>query len=60
MRILAGNVGFGPSWEKTSSKSRDLSGQADNPSLSAPIYATLIEVESEMASRNIWSRPNRG
>ncbi|WP_338611032.1 DUF736 domain-containing protein (plasmid) [Pelagibacterium nitratireducens] len=60
-RILAGaNVELGAAWQKTSSEGRDyLSVKLDDPSFSAPIYATLIEVEGEESLQLIWSRPNR-
>jgi uncharacterized protein (DUF736 family) len=59
-RILAGNVEFGAAWKKTSNEGRDyLSVKLDDPSLPAPIYATLIEVEGEEGFSLIWSRPNR-
>ncbi|CCM79449.1 DUF736 domain-containing protein [Rhizobium mesoamericanum] len=60
-RIYAGNVEFGAAWQKHSSESnRDyLSVKLDDPSFSAPIYATLAEVEGEEGYHLIWSRPNR-
>lgn len=59
-RILSGNVEFGAAWRKTSAEGRDyLSVKLDDPSFPAPIYATLIDVESEGDLQLIWSRPNR-
>jgi uncharacterized protein (DUF736 family) len=36
-----------------------ISVKLDDPSLSAPIYATLSEVEGEDGYQLIWSHPNR-
>ena len=60
-RIFAGSVELGAAWQKRSSESdRDyLSVKIDDPSLPAPIYATLAEVEGEDGLQLIWSRPNR-
>ncbi|WP_376743315.1 DUF736 domain-containing protein [Ensifer canadensis] len=59
-RIYAGNVELGAAWQKTSDQGRDyLSVKLDDPSFSAPIYATLAEVEGEVDLKLIWSRLNR-
>ncbi|MCJ8509699.1 DUF736 domain-containing protein [Rhizobium lemnae] len=60
-RIFAGSVELGAAWQKRSSESdRDyLSVKIDDPSLPAPIYATLTAVEGEDGYQLIWSRPNR-
>ncbi len=59
-RVYAGTVELGAAWQKTSEQGRDyLSVKLDDPSFSAPIYATLIEVEGEKDLQLIWSRPNR-
>jgi len=60
-RVLAGNVEFGAAWQKTAKETERtyLSLKLDDPSFPAPIYATLIEVESEEDLQLIWSRPNR-
>ena len=59
-RILAGNVEFGAAWKKTSDRGEYLSVKLDDPSLPAPIYATLSPVEGEPDNHAlIWSRPNR-
>ncbi|KAA3448200.1 DUF736 domain-containing protein [Mesorhizobium sp. SARCC-RB16n] len=58
--FAAANVELGAAWQKTSSEGRDyLSVKLDDPSFSAPIYATLIEIEGEEGLQLIWSRPNR-
>ena len=54
-RIYAGNVELGAAWQKTSEQGRDyLSVKLDDPSFSAPIYASLVESDEDMAL--IWSR----
>nr|WP_312295583.1 DUF736 domain-containing protein [Brevundimonas diminuta] len=54
-RIFSGEVEFGAAWKKQSRDRRDyLSVKLDDPSFSAPIYATLIEVEAGWSL--IWSR----
>ena len=59
-RIYAGTVEFGAAWKKTSEQGRDyLSVKLDDPSFSAPIYATLAEVDGEDGLQLIWSRTNR-
>jgi uncharacterized protein (DUF736 family) len=60
-RVLAGNVEFGAAWQKTAKETEGdyLSVKLDDPSLPAPIYATLIEVEGEEGLQLIWSRLNR-
>ncbi|NRF17616.1 DUF736 domain-containing protein [Agrobacterium pusense] len=60
-RIFAGSVELGAAWQKRSSESdRDyLSVKIDDPSLPAPIYATLTAVEGGDGYQLIWSRPNR-
>ena len=59
-RVYAGTVELGAAWQKTSEQGRDyLSVKLDDPSFSAPIYATLTEVEGEKELQLIWSRPNR-
>src|SRR5690606_14127369 len=58
--FAAANVELGAAWQKTSNEGRDyLSVKLDDPSFPAPIYATLVEVESEEGLQLIWSRPNR-
>jgi len=60
-RIFSGAVELGAAWQKHSEQSgRDyLSVKLDDPSLPAPIYATLVEAEGEEGLQLIWSRPNR-
>jgi uncharacterized protein (DUF736 family) len=56
-RVLAGPVELGAAWKKTSEQGRDyLSVKLDDPSFSAPIYATLSEIEREGGYQLIWSR----
>ena len=55
-RILAGATEFGAAWKKTSRDLRDYhSVKLDDPSFPAPIYASLVESESEDLAL-IWSR----
>lgn len=59
-RIYAGKVELGAAWQKRSEQDRDyLSVKLDDPSFSAPIYATLTGVEGEDSYQLIWARPNR-
>jgi uncharacterized protein (DUF736 family) len=59
-RIYAGGVEFGAAWQKTSEQGRGyLSVKLDDPSFSAPIYATLAQVDGEIEHQLIWSRTNR-
>lgn len=54
-RIFAGQTEFGAAWKKTSRENREyLSVKLDDPSFPAPIYASLVEVESGHSL--IWSR----
>ena len=56
-RVYAGSVELGAAWQKTSGEGRDyLSVKLDDPSFSAPIYATLSEAEATDSFRLIWSR----
>ena len=57
----AGSVELGAAWQKRSVETdRDyLSVKLDDPSFTAPIYATLAEVEGEPGLQLIWSRPSR-
>ena len=58
-RVLAGRTNeFGAAWKRTSSTSREyLSVKLDDPSFSAPIFASLIETEND-GFVLIWSRRN--
>ena len=54
-RIFAGQTEFGAAWKKTSRENREyLSVKLDDPSFPAPIYASLVEIESGHSL--IWSR----
>jgi len=54
-RVYAGGAEIGAAWVKTSKSERPyLSVKLDDPSFSAPIYASLVENEGAYAL--IWSR----
>jgi len=56
-RIFAGATEFGAAWKKTSREGRDYhSVKLDDPSFPAPIYASLVETETEGEFSLIWSR----
>ncbi len=57
-RILAGTIAFGAAWKKTAKEtSREyLSVKIDDPSFSAPIFASLVKGESDDNFNLIWSR----
>jgi uncharacterized protein (DUF736 family) len=57
-RIFAGATEFGAAWKKTvrDSDREYLSVKLDDPSLPAPIYASLVKVEGEADFSLIWSR----
>ena len=56
-RVYAGAIEIGAGWKKTSSTGRDyLSVKLDDPSLPAPIYASLVEAENDGEFTLIWSR----
>lgn len=55
-RVLAGTTEFGAAWRKQSDKGNSyLSVKLDDPSFAAPIYASLVETETEELAL-IWSR----
>ncbi len=55
-RVLAGTTEFGAAWKKQSDKGNSyLSVKLDDPSFAAPIYASLVETETEELAL-IWSR----
>ncbi len=55
-RVLAGTTQFGAAWTKQSDKGNAyLSVKLDDPSFPAPIYANLVETETEELAL-IWSR----
>ena len=54
-RIFSGQTEFGAAWKKTSRENRDyLSVKLDDPSFSAPIYASLVDADEGYSL--IWSR----
>ena len=56
-RIFAGGTEFGAAWKKTSREGRDYhSVKLDDPSFPAPIYASLVETETQGEFSLIWSR----
>jgi uncharacterized protein (DUF736 family) len=56
-RVFAGQTEFGAAWKKTSNSGREyLSVKLDDPSFPAPIYASLVEAESDDGYALIWSR----
>jgi uncharacterized protein (DUF736 family) len=55
LRVLVGNVEIGAAWRRTSKENTEYhSVKLDDPSFPAPIYANLIEGESEYTL--VWSR----
>ncbi|MBN8933522.1 MAG: DUF736 domain-containing protein [Rhizobium pusense] len=55
-RVLAGTTEFGAAWKKQSDKGNSyFSVKLDDPSFPAPIYASLVETETEELAL-IWSR----
>jgi len=55
-RVLAGTTEFGAAWKRQSDKGNSyLSVKLDDPSFAAPIYASLVETETEKLAL-IWSR----
>ena len=57
-RIFAGNVEIGAAWKKTSHQDRPyVSVKLDDPSLPAPIYASLHEDDKADQFSMIWTRP---
>ncbi|WP_354343488.1 DUF736 domain-containing protein [Phyllobacterium ifriqiyense] len=55
-RVLAGTTEFGAAWKKQSDKGNAyLSVKLDDPSFAAPVYASLVETETEELAL-IWSR----
>ncbi|TPK60667.1 DUF736 domain-containing protein [Mesorhizobium sp. B2-4-15] len=56
-RIFAGATEFGAAWKKASREGRDYhSVKLDDPSFPAPIYASLVETETQGEFSLIWSR----
>ena len=57
-RIFAGNVEIGAAWKRTSQQDRPyLSIKLDDPSLPAPIYASIQEDEQPGQFTMLWTRP---
>ena len=55
-RVFAGTTEFGAAWKKKSDKGNAyLSVKLDDPSFPAPIYASLVETDTEELAL-IWSR----
>jgi uncharacterized protein (DUF736 family) len=56
-RVFAGQTECGAAWKKTSNSGREyLAVKLDDPSLPAPIYASLVAAEGEDCYALIWSR----
>ena len=56
-RLFAGDTEFGAAWKKTSREGRDYhSVKLDDPGFPAPIYASLVETDTEGDFSLIWSR----
>lgn len=60
-RVTAGGVEFGAGWTRTARETgaEHLSLKLDDPSFTAPVYATLAEIEGKDGYQLIWSRSNR-
>ena len=57
-RIFAGNVEIGAAWKRVSQQDRPyISVKLDDPSLPAPIYASLHEDDQAGQFSMIWTRP---
>jgi uncharacterized protein (DUF736 family) len=57
-RILAGNAEIGAAWKRVSQQERPyISVKLDDPSLKAPIYASLYEDDEAGQFSMIWTRP---
>jgi uncharacterized protein (DUF736 family) len=59
-RIFLGSIEVGAGWKKTARDSgRDYwSVKLDDPTFTAPLYASLIEVEDGKTFNLLWSRRN--
>jgi uncharacterized protein (DUF736 family) len=56
-RIFSGQTEFGAAWKKTSRENRDyLSVKLDDPSFPAPIYASLVEVDTLQERRDNFTK----
>src|SRR5260370_2395632 len=55
LRVLVGHVELGAAWRRTSRENTEYhSVKLDDPSFAAPIYANLVEGETDYAL--VWSR----
>ncbi|HWU49439.1 MAG TPA: DUF736 domain-containing protein [Asticcacaulis sp.] len=58
-RVFTGATEFGAGWKKTAQSGREyISVKLDDPSLPAPIYASLVEADEPGGYTLIWSRPH--
>lgn len=57
-RVFNGVIEFGAGWKKAAKETgrEYLSLKLDDPSFSAPIYASLVDVEAGESFALIWSR----
>jgi uncharacterized protein (DUF736 family) len=56
-RIFVGRAEIGAAWTKRSASERDyLSVKLDDPSFTAPIFASLFDDENDETHSLIWSR----
>jgi uncharacterized protein (DUF736 family) len=56
-RLHTSDTDFGAAWRKTSREGRDyLSVKLDDPSFPAPIYASLVETDTDGEYALVWSR----
>ena len=59
-RVFVGRAEIGAAWSKTSAEGRNyLSVKLDDPSLTTPIYANLLDDEDGETYNLIWSRGRR-
>ncbi|MEO6215189.1 MAG: DUF736 domain-containing protein [Sphingomonas sp.] len=59
-RIFVGRAEIGAAWKKTSASMRDyISFKLDDPSFTAPMFASLFADDDGDTFSLIWSRPNR-
>jgi len=59
-RVFVGRAEIGAAWERTSNQGRDyLSLKLDDPSFTAPIFASLFDDEGADTYSLIWSRPTK-
>ena len=59
-RIFAGQTEVGAAWSRRSKEGRPyLSVRLDDPSLLAPVYASLLADENGIGDNLVWSRGNQ-